>query len=256
MGQKIVILSPVRNCYAECRGQCEAIYASIGKLELQSSSGHALRTTTTVTVPKPMETLKKSISQLITDKASTTTTNTKGFSLWRTLSEASLNRTSRTLKSTDGTMNMKFAPADELIRRQVSVERLPSVIRQEREPLRPALRSITRQSSESGSDCESSNDRRVSFSKYTLLLQAASDNAESELRTLLDRHPTYVNKPSSSGATALHKAAVNGSTECVELLLERGADPNMTDRRGRTAMFLAWYYEHDKCMKLMMKYVG
>ena len=42
-----------------------------------------------------------------------------------------------------------------------------------------------------------------------------------------------------SGATPLHKAAANGRSEAVSILLSRGADPNIPARSGNTPLHLA-----------------
>ena len=41
------------------------------------------------------------------------------------------------------------------------------------------------------------------------------------------------------GRTALHVAIINASDEAIEILLDRGADPNNVDKWGRTAMTYA-----------------
>lgn len=98
----------------------------------------------------------------------------------------------------------------------------------------------------------SPNCRRVTFSTYALILSAASQNAVSELKELLDKNPTYINKPSSSGETALHKAAARGNIECIELLIQRGGNVNLTDKQGRTPLFISWENGHFECHKLML----
>ena len=41
-----------------------------------------------------------------------------------------------------------------------------------------------------------------------------------------------------SGETALHKAAWRGSAECVSVLLAAGADPEIRNNEGKTALDL------------------
>ncbi|XP_020906516.1 cortactin-binding protein 2 [Exaiptasia diaphana] len=142
--------------------------------------------------------------------------------------------------------------------RHVKVQRIRSIDRNHSFTLKPALR---RETSFGGSNSDAESDsatsspqlgKRVTFSKYALLLAAAADNSVDELRALLDKDPSYINKPSSSGQTPLHKAALNGHEDCVKLLIERGADVNFADKQGRTPMFLAWEKEHKECFKLML----
>jgi len=51
-------------------------------------------------------------------------------------------------------------------------------------------------------------------------------------RLLLDAGAD-VNGPGGGGFTALHSAAINGDTELVELLLERGADTTVMNAKGQ-----------------------
>jgi hypothetical protein len=53
--------------------------------------------------------------------------------------------------------------------------------------------------------------------------------------TLLDVGTPEIDAQDDRGQTALHKAAAAGYSELVEELLERGADPLLTDTKGRTA---------------------
>jgi ankyrin repeat protein len=41
------------------------------------------------------------------------------------------------------------------------------------------------------------------------------------------------------GNTALQKAALNNYQDCVDLLLENGANINAKDKKGRTALYFA-----------------
>ena len=205
-----------------------------------------------------MERLKRSISQIWDKK--TESKKPTGLSLWRTISETSLFYKTRTSNPRDDTAKMESCNSTATLQRPVKVKRLSTVGKEKRTPLRPAIKTRTHQE---GNEIRPSNEgvsievgratKRVHFSTYTLLLESASENSVKELRTLLDKYPSYVNKPSSSGATALHKAAVQGHLECVRLLLDRGADPNLLDKQGRTPMLLAWKNQHTASFKLMLK---
>lgn len=132
------------------------------------------------------------------------------------------------------------------LRRSVKVEQSPVRTRHEIIPVKSCLRQEPQ-----GTPCQDC--KRVTFSTYALILSAASQNAVSELRGLLDEKPSYINKPSSSGETALHKAAAKGSLECITLLLQRGGNVNLADKQGRTPLLIAWENGHFDCHKLMLR---
>jgi len=48
-----------------------------------------------------------------------------------------------------------------------------------------------------------------------------------------------VNAVNHAGQTALHGAAVNGADEIVQFLIDKGAEVNVWDKTGRTALFFA-----------------
>jgi len=139
--------------------------------------------------------------------------------------------------------------------KHIKVQRLKSIDRAQSFTLKPALRRESSFGGSSDSDSATSSpqtNRHVTFSKYALLLAAASENSVEELKALLDKDPSYVNKPSSSGQTPLHKAALKGHLESVQLLVERGADVNFADKQGRTPMFIAWENGHRECFREML----
>lgn len=53
----------------------------------------------------------------------------------------------------------------------------------------------------------------------------------SQVRSILDTAPDLVHDRETTGATALHYAALNGQREIVQLLLDRGAEINSVDNR-------------------------
>jgi hypothetical protein len=56
------------------------------------------------------------------------------------------------------------------------------------------------------------------------------------------------------GVTALHAAVFNGFYKTVELLLKKGANPNIKNLQGKTPIFLAEKRKHEKIVKLLKKY--
>jgi ankyrin repeat protein len=55
---------------------------------------------------------------------------------------------------------------------------------------------------------------------------------------------------------ALCEAAARGQLEVVKLLLERGADPRVTDTNGKSAVELAETEEHEDCTQVLKAAVG
>lgn len=137
----------------------------------------------------------------------------------------------------------------ETLRRAVKVEHNRFVRPTRTESLIPVKSSLRRRDKDSA---PSPNCRRVTFSMYALILSAASQNSVSELQKLLDKDPSYINKPSSSGETALHKAAAKGGLDCVKLLVQRGANVNLVDKQGRTPLLIAWESGYFECHKHML----
>lgn len=137
------------------------------------------------------------------------------------------------------------------LRRTIKVEHTGPV-RPTRTEVLPVKSCLRREKQSSPLSTPSPNCRRVTFSMYALILTAASQNSVSELQDLLDKKPWYINKPSSSGETALHKAAAKGSLDCVKLLVQRGANVNLVDKQGKTPLLIAWQSGHFECHKYML----
>ena len=58
-----------------------------------------------------------------------------------------------------------------------------------------------------------------------------------------------MNEENQQGETALIKAAKTGNLEIVEILLEKGASPNLTDFTGRTALDHARQNRHSRVVE-------
>jgi ankyrin repeat protein len=72
----------------------------------------------------------------------------------------------------------------------------------------------------------------------TALHLAAGPLGSNDLRLLdeLIAHGVTVDKPNSFGVTALHYAAIFEQAEWVKVLLAHGANPNIRDMQGKTAL--------------------
>jgi ankyrin repeat protein len=97
---------------------------------------------------------------------------------------------------------------------------------------------------------------------YVDICTAAHMGDLSRVRELLDRDPSLANRVSDwnsyylGGGGALWNAAARGHMEIVELLLERGADPNLPEEgiapHGR-ALYAAVYNGHFEIAKLLLE---
>lgn len=77
----------------------------------------------------------------------------------------------------------------------------------------------------------------VDFKGQTALMSAAYKGFADEAQTLASR--CDVNMTNQSGKTALMLAALFGHQEVAKLLLSRGANPEIADKQGNTAISLA-----------------
>ncbi len=75
--------------------------------------------------------------------------------------------------------------------------------------------------------------------KYSNILDAALDKNIAAVKKFVKADPNSVKETDESGRTALHIASHLASKEMVELLLEKGADPNKKDISGRTPVDFA-----------------
>ena len=73
------------------------------------------------------------------------------------------------------------------------------------------------------------------------LYRAAGDGNTTQVLALLDSG-VDVNGRTSDGSYALNRAAVFNEVEVMQLLLERGADPNVQNREGDTPLICATKY--------------
>ena len=69
--------------------------------------------------------------------------------------------------------------------------------------------------------------------------QAAIKENPSELKKIVEEHPENINEPEKGMLqTALMLAVIMERIESVQLLLDMGADPNLQNIEGRTALHL------------------
>ncbi len=68
---------------------------------------------------------------------------------------------------------------------------------------------------------------------------------------LLQTHPWLTHLRDAKGWTPLHAAASNGFDDIVSILLDRGMDPNVTDRYGRTALHISTAHGHIEVVRVL-----
>jgi ankyrin repeat protein len=66
---------------------------------------------------------------------------------------------------------------------------------------------------------------------FATLLDAVNRNAADEVSAILQRSPQLVHRRDAEGATALHYAAFNGTSDIARALIQHGADINARDGR-------------------------
>lgn len=99
-----------------------------------------------------------------------------------------------------------------------------------------------------------SRPRSVSFHPDIRLYYAATTNDLDEVKMLVESGMADVNaKNPAEGATALHGAAYEGNVDCVQYLLENGADVTLHDDDGWTSLHAAVCGKKRKCVTLLLK---
>ena len=86
---------------------------------------------------------------------------------------------------------------------------------------------------------------------YTVLMRAARDGYSGAVSLLLEKG-VDINHKNNLGYTALTVAAIGSHSEVVKLLLAAGVDINNQDCFGCTALMLAAKYGHSEVVKLLL----
>ena len=89
--------------------------------------------------------------------------------------------------------------------------------------------------------------------KNSKLFDAVLDNDTSAVRTCLITDELDVNEYSPEGISALHIASAAGYLECVELLVECGANVDVSDVNNRTPLEYAVIYGNFECASLLIE---
>ena len=89
---------------------------------------------------------------------------------------------------------------------------------------------------QAGADVNSRNDRLVGGFSFTALYAASHKGNKDSVKLLLAQPGVKLDETNDGGDTALMVAAEGGHTEIVEMLLKAGANVNITDIGGETAI--------------------
>ena len=82
------------------------------------------------------------------------------------------------------------------------------------------------------------------------LLEAVKSNEIEEVKKLI-KEGADVNVVDKNGATALHKASYWDHSEIVKMLIEAGANVNVVNKYGITALHLASLLGHSEIVKIL-----
>lgn len=85
------------------------------------------------------------------------------------------------------------------------------------------------------------------------LVHAIFSNDSSRIRDLVEQGEVDVNDKGFFIFPPLLRAALYGKTEALKILLEVGADRNVRDSQGRTALELAKKYNHPQIVEILFQ---
>jgi ankyrin repeat protein len=86
------------------------------------------------------------------------------------------------------------------------------------------------------------------------LWKAAERGYKEVVEVLLATSTINVNVRSTAGQTPLFWAAANGYSKVVRLLLDYGAEPNYTDKDGRSPLSIAQFYDQTTVIAMLTEY--
>ena len=85
------------------------------------------------------------------------------------------------------------------------------------------------------------------------LISAILADDSSKIKSLLERGVVNVNDRLFSELPPLLRAALYGKPRALKALLDCGADRNITDKRGLTALQLAQKYNHPEIVEILLQ---
>lgn len=95
---------------------------------------------------------------------------------------------------------------------------------------------------------------KLTFEKQTVLHVACLGDAAATLNLLLSYFNVCLDQRDMKGDTPSHICCTQGFSDCLSILLEKGAYPNIQDNNGDTLLHKAFQYSNIKCLELLIKY--
>ena len=94
--------------------------------------------------------------------------------------------------------------------------------------------------------------KRVTFPVDVLLDIAIKNDDFVETCHLIKSRKVDFNRVGCNGLTPLHRAAIEGSYECIQLLIDLGANVNAQDEYGWTPLHDAVFHGHVNCAAVLI----
>ena len=63
-----------------------------------------------------------------------------------------------------------------------------------------------------------------------------------------------INSLSDAGGTPLHEASVSGSPELIRLLIDKGVDPTVVSKTGKTALDHAEEFKNEAAIEILSEF--
>lgn len=86
-------------------------------------------------------------------------------------------------------------------------------------------------------------------------MASANNNVEVLQLLLVSASVEHVNVVNERGNTALHWSTMNGHVEATRVLIDAGADPNLKNAGGQSAVYYAHQTANDKLIEVVMSRV-
>ncbi|XP_048579585.1 ankyrin repeat and SAM domain-containing protein 6-like [Nematostella vectensis] len=95
--------------------------------------------------------------------------------------------------------------------------------------------------------------KRVTFPPDVLLDIAVANDDFVDACHIIKSRSVDINRAGPNGLTPLHRAAIEGSHECLQLLIDQGADVNLQDEHGWLPLHDAVYHGNANCVLTLIE---